>query len=108
MAESTLPYTATTRSGETLHFDFPLHAQTVSRDDVARMLTAVLDGLTGAIGDRTTVSDGDVLQAVAMAMAVRAEMVKAPAGAAQNLSKQLVDTAMQATDGASRTPGGTA
>jgi putative heme iron utilization protein len=108
MADSTLPYTATTRSGDTMHFDFPLHEQTVSQQDVARMLGGVLEGLTQAIGSRADVSDGDVLQALAMAMAVRAEMVKAPAGAAQNLSRQLVETAMGATEVTRHTPGGTA
>ncbi|WP_119169098.1 hypothetical protein [Algihabitans albus] len=108
MAAETLAYSATTRSGETLRFDFPLHAQTVSEADVAQMVSAILEGLTRSIGSRTDVSDGDVLQAVAMAMAVRAEMVKAPRGAAQSLSRHLIETAMSATDGVSRGPGGTA
>jgi hypothetical protein len=103
-----MPYTATTGSGEALQFEFPLHEQTVSQQDVARMLGAILEGLTHSIGRRSDVSDGDVLQALAMAMAVRAEMVKAPKGAAHNLSRQLVDTAMTATDSTERGPGGTA
>lgn len=108
MAAETLSYTATTRSGERLHFEFPLHAQTVSEQDVARLLGGILDGLTGVIGSRTDISDGDVLQALAMAMGVRAEMVKAPQGAAQTLSRQLVETAMGATETATRSAGGTA
>jgi hypothetical protein len=72
------------------------------------MVGAILEGLTRSIGQRTDISDGDVLQALAMAMAVRAEMVKAPSGAAQSLSKQLVETAMQATEHADRGPGGSA
>ncbi len=104
----TLAYTATTRSGETLHFDFPLHPQTVSEQEVAHLVGALLEGLTQAIGNRGDVSDGDVLQALAMAMAIRAEMVKAPKGAAQSLAKQLVETAMEASDRVARTPGGTA
>ena len=43
-----------------------------------------------------------------MATVIRAEMVKAPQGAAQSLSRQLVETALTATDTAVRTPGGTA
>ena len=108
MAAETLAYSAITRSGETLQFDFPLHPQTVSEREVARMVSAILEGLTRSIGTRNDISDGDVLQALAMAMAIRAEMVKAPQGAAQSLSRQLVETALTATDTAVRTPGGTA
>ncbi len=92
----TLSYTAKTASGAELDFDFALHPMTASEDDVARLLTAVLAALDGPITDSGNISDGDVLQAVSMALAVRTRMVEETAGTVHQLASELVDTALAA------------
>jgi len=52
------------------------------------------------------VSDGDVLQALAMAMAVRARMVAVPPKTSLNLMHGLVDASFAATLSANRYQGG--
>ncbi len=91
-----LAYTAKTASGVEIDFDFPLHPLTVSESDVANLLTEVLAALDRRITDSGTISDGDVLQALSMALAVRTRMVEAEPGSVHRLSAELADTALAA------------
>ncbi|MGA7982659.1 MAG: hypothetical protein WCA32_20860 [Chromatiaceae bacterium] len=97
-----LPYTAVTSTGEAFDIRFPLHPQTGSEEAVAGMLTSVLDALTRTLADRSDVTDGDVLQALAMALAIRARMVDAKPSASMRLMHELVDGAFAATLDATR------
>ena len=91
-----LAYTATTASGTQLEFEFPLHTLTASKSDVATLLTEVLAALDGTITASGQVSDGDVLQALAMALAVRTRMLEATSGSVHRLAAELVGTALSA------------
>lgn len=93
---TSLAYTATTASGVQLQFDFPLHELTGSGTQVASLLNEVLIALDGQIRKAGDVSDGDVLQALAMALAVRTRMVEESAGSVHRLSAELVETALAA------------
>ncbi len=91
-----LAYTATTASGLEIDFEFPLHPLTVSGSDVASLLTEVLASLDRRITGSGDISDGDVLQALSMALAVRARMLEAAPGSVHRLSAELVEAALAA------------
>lgn len=98
---SQLSYTAVTRQGEAYDIHFPLHPETRSPDMVSGILTRTLAAITTEVDTQATagggVSDGDILQSLAMAMAVRARLVDAPPAVSVRLMHGLVDQAFAAT-----------
>jgi hypothetical protein len=105
---SRLRYTAVTSAGAAYEIQFPLHVKTRSEPAVAEMLGAVLEGISGMVETRGDVSDGDVLQSLAMAMAIRARMVDAAPAASLRLMHELLDGAFAAALSASSYPSGRA
>ena len=99
-----LPYTAIAASGSALDIRFPLHRETRSEEAVAAMLSAVLEALSTSLAARQGVSDGDVLQSLAMAMAIRARMVDATPAVSLRLMHELVDEAFAAALDATSCP----
>jgi len=97
-----LPYRATTQSGETIDVTFDLHAETRSEADVSDLLTAVLSAIDGRVTGRIGVSNGDVLQALSMAMALRVAMIPAPRTVTEPLARDLLDTALSCASFAQR------
>lgn len=91
----TLPYSAKTARGNRFDFDFALHPDTVSAVNVANLLDTALAALDREISTLGDVGNGDVLQALAMALAVRTRMLPGNAEALANLSDQLLKTALQ-------------
>jgi hypothetical protein len=96
-----LEYTAVTSSGRALDIRFPLHPETTSRAQVAELLTHTLQAINapveqGAATPDGPISDGDILQALAMALAVRARMIDAKPATCLRLMHELVDTAYAA------------
>lgn len=90
MSES-LPYLTKTASGRRLAFNLPLHDMTRSSADVADLLTAVLSALDDAIRRSDhAISDGDVLQSLAMALAVRTRLVEESGGPVHALAQHLL------------------
>lgn len=100
-----LPYAVTTATGEKISFDFPLHAQTQSAMRVEQLLGAVLATLDNELRLLGTTANGDVLQSLAMALAVRTAMLHADYDTSRNLSAQLTETALDAAEGCIRNPG---
>lgn len=96
----TLKFTAIASSGRAFEMDFPLHPDTRSGEDVSEMMTAVLQAVSDAVQSRGEVSDGDVLQALAMTMAVRSRVIDVDAAVVQRLSHALLDTAFDAVQDA--------
>ena len=90
-----LPYRAHTATGDVFDITFPLHDDTGSAIRVEQMLAAVLDALDRDI-------NGDVLQALAMALAVRARMIHAPGNVTAQLAETLVRMASAAATEAER------
>ena len=99
---SHLPYRATTASGDVIDVTFDLHAETRDADDVSTLLTAVLSALDGKVTERATISNGDVLQALAMAVALRVAMIPAPRTVTEPLARDLLDTALSCASFAQR------
>ncbi|MGD9387720.1 MAG: hypothetical protein PVI87_05785 [Gammaproteobacteria bacterium] len=91
-----MPYRATTASGNQFDFDFPLHPETGSAVHVANLLDAVLATLDREIRQLGPMSNGDVLQAVAMALAVRTRMLPGSPEQLAGLSGHLVAEALNA------------
>jgi hypothetical protein len=97
-----MPYTARTSSGDVFEISFPLHAETGSAMRVSQLLTAILETLDREIAVLGETSNGDVLQALSMASAIRAAMIHAPLPVAQRLAAELQATALRAMENAER------
>jgi hypothetical protein len=91
-----LPYRAVTASGNQFEFEFPLHPETASTVDVFNLLSAVLATLDHEIRQIGSVSNGDVLQAVAMALAVRTRILPGNPEALAGLASRLLHDALSA------------
>ncbi len=98
----TLPYRADTATGDRLDVLFRLHADTGSAMRVSQLLDAVLQRLDHELGLLGETSNGDVLQALCMAAAIRAGMIHAPTQVTAGLTRQLLETALQAVAEAGR------
>jgi|APTNR8051073442_1049403.scaffolds.fasta_scaffold05300_6 predicted metalloenzyme YecM len=103
--ESILPYRVHTATGERVDIAFPFHPETVSPSRVAQILSAVLNALYSKVRLDPATSNGDMLQAVAMALAVRATMIDTPREVTDSLSADLVNAALAATRDVERTLG---
>jgi hypothetical protein len=91
-----LPYRATTASGNQFEFELPLHPDTGSAVNVANLLTAVLAALDHEARQMGSVSNGDVLQAVAMALAVRTRILPGQPDQLVELARGLLENALGA------------
>ena len=91
-----LPYRARTKTGDIFDIEFPLHGETVDAVRVGQLVTALLEALDRDIGLGGETSNGDVLQAAAIAMAIRARMIHARQSATDSLSTELLRTALDA------------
>jgi hypothetical protein len=97
-----LPYRVTTASGEVIDVAFPLHDATQSPMRVTQLLSALLERIDREIAVLGETANGDVLQAVAMAIAVRAAMIHAPRPVTDRLALDLVRASLEAMDAAER------
>ena len=91
-----LPYRATTRTGDVFDIEFPLHRETGDAVRVGQLVSAVLEAIDKDIAVAGETSNGDVLQAIAMTMAIRAGMIHAPHETSENLAKHLLSIALDA------------
>lgn len=101
----TLPYDVTTATGEKIAFEFPLHTETQSAMRVAQLLDAVLGTLDRELKVLGNTANGDVMQALAMALAVRTAMLHAPYAVGQQLAADLAATALAAGGAGRHDPG---
>lgn len=91
-----LPYSVTTQTGTRIDFSFPLHQETGSPLQVHQLVDRLLAALDGEIRTLGEVSNGDVLQALAIATAARAAMIEAPLDSSVRLIEQLLGQALSA------------
>ena len=98
----TLPYKAETSMGEVFEIDFPLHRETGDAVRVSQLISALLDTIDRDIALAGETSNGDVLQALAMATAIRAGMIHAPQPVTHRLSTDLLNSALNAVSVADR------
>lgn len=93
-----LPFTATTDTGETFDIEFPLHPSTESPIRVHQLLGDILETISREVR-RDTMANGDVLQALAMAIALRARLIAADPQITAQLARDLVEAGL---DGVAR------
>ena len=91
-ADEILNFTATTARGQVVEFQLPLHPHTSSRAQVGSMLENLLGAVTDIIDRHEGASDGDVLQALSLTMAVRLGV----AGIGHDIGKALLDELLHA------------
>ncbi|HSG89909.1 MAG TPA: hypothetical protein VLA56_11905 [Pseudomonadales bacterium] len=91
-----LPFRATTATGNAFDFEFPLHPDTADPLHVSNLLTELLHALDREIRVYGDVGNGDVLQALAMALAVRTRMLGERSARVDALVTELVETALGA------------
>lgn len=90
-----LPYRYTTPTGDAISFEFELHPQTGSATRVHQLLDRVLHTLNHEIGILGETHNGDLLQALAMAIAVRTEMIPADPELKSDLARAVLEQALR-------------
>ena len=89
-----LPYHAKTATGDTFDIEFPLHIETGDPIKVEQLITVMLKTIDDEIAVTGPTSNGDVLQAVAMTLAIRSGMIYAPLESSVVLTHDLVEMAL--------------
>ncbi|MEL7538669.1 MAG: hypothetical protein AAFZ58_12395 [Pseudomonadota bacterium] len=89
-----LTFRATTSSGVVHDFEFPLHPDTASSAQVGELLTALVDTVDRFVAQGAPVGNGDVLQALAMALAVRTRLLGPDSAAVAALAMELTEQAL--------------
>lgn len=89
-----LPFTAVTDTAEKFDITFALHPSTEAPMRVHQLLGDLLETVSRDVR-RETMSNGDVLQAMAMALAVRARMIASDPETTTQLANDLLQTAIE-------------
>ncbi len=99
---ATLRFRANTATGDRFDIDFPLHADTVSRRRTGRLVEDLLAAVTRETARAPDLANGDVLQALAMTLAIRAAMIPAPHEVTGGIARGLLEDALAAAFDARR------
>lgn len=91
-----LPYRYQSPTGDAISFNFPLHDQTGSATRVHQLLDRILHVLNHEVGLLGDTQNGDLLQALAMALAVRTELIPADPELTHRLARELTNQALSA------------
>ena len=97
-----LPYAVTIDTGDTFDIEFPLSAHTEDSVRVLQLLTTLMNALGSDLKVLGETSDGDILQAVSMALVIRARVVHAPEPTMRVIVGDLTNSALQACYDADR------
>lgn len=95
-----LPFHAHRADGTHFDIEFELHPQTGTVDHVGALAGAILEAIAARVDALGTVSDGDVLQALAVATAVRAEVTNAPRADIDAAARVFLEAALSDAHGA--------
>lgn len=101
-----LPYELITATGEKIVFEFPLHPETQSAVRVSQLLATILGAIDQELRVLGNTANGDVMQALAMALAARTAMLHAPYATGLQLASSLTATALAAAEHCGRDDGG--
>ena len=97
-----LPFHTRTTTGNILDIEFPLHPETRDAVRIEQLVSALLEVIDKDLAVAGETGNGDVLQAVAMTLAIRAGIIHAPHETIERLSKQLLQTALDAVAASTR------
>jgi 2C-methyl-D-erythritol 2,4-cyclodiphosphate synthase len=101
MAYEVLQFVALTSGGRAFDISFPLHPQTQSATAVSDLVTQLLAAISEHTKGRKDVSDGDILQALAMTSAIRGRMLEGDQAQIADLNRFLNEQAWEAVSSAS-------
>jgi hypothetical protein len=93
VSEQILQFIAVTSGGRAFEIDFPLHPETRSAASVSDLVTRLLEVISEHAAERGDVSDGDILQALAMTSAIRGRMLDGRPEQIEALTRLLSETA---------------
>ena len=108
MSQHLLQFVAVTSGGKAYDIEFSLHPETRSAQSVSDLVTRLLAVISEHAQSRDDVSDGDILQALAMTAAIRGRMVGGEPATLKDLTGQLYDEAWRAVTSANDYPAGRA
>jgi len=108
MSPDILKFVAITSGGRAYDIGFPLHPETRSAQSVSDLVTRLLETISTHAGEREDVSDGDILQALAMTAAIRGRMLDGNPEPIEALTQQLYGQAWDAVQAAEAFTAGTA
>jgi hypothetical protein len=100
MTQQILQFVAVTSGGRAFDIEFPLHPETGSAASVSDLMTGLLAEISRFAQASGDLSDGDILQALAMTNAIRGRMIDADAGQIEALNRSLAASAWQAVQSA--------
>jgi len=104
MTRQVLQFVAVTSGGRAFDIDFPLHPQTQSALGVSDLVTRLLGAISDHAEGRADVSDGDILQALAMTSAIRGRMLDGDQSEIAELNRLLYNQAWEAVSAAPSYP----
>ena len=87
-----LPYTVKTATGDAFDIVFELHSETEDAVKVHQLLSGILGYIDAELKVLGPSSNGDVLQAMAMAFAIRTRMINASPEQLRSISLDLLAT----------------
>ena len=93
-----LPVDVTTAMGDKFSFNFKLNEHTADPIKVSNLLSSVLATLDNEIKLLGETSNGDVLQGLAMALAIRSKIIHGADDSTPRLVKSLVNDAIESLD----------
>ena len=100
MAYEVLLFVALTSGSRAFDIKFPLHPQTQSATAVSDLRTCILAVNSKCAKDRTEVSDGDILQALAVTSAIRARVLEGDQAKIADLNRFFMEQAWKAVESA--------
>lgn len=96
MQHDLLQFVAITSGGRAFDINFPLHPETRSPAAVSDLVSRLLETISEHANGRGDVSDGDILQALAMTAAIRGRMLDTDPQQIETLTQLLLDNAWEA------------
>ena len=93
-----LPVDVTTAMGDKFSFNFKLHEHTADPIKVSNLVSSVLATLDNEIKLLGETSNGDILQGLAMALAIRSKIIHGADDTTPRLVKSLVNDALESLD----------
>lgn len=100
MSQQILQFIAVTSGGRAYDIEFGLHPETRSAQSVSDLVTRLLETISTHAQGREDVSDGDILQALAMTSAIRGRMLDGDQDQVASLTAQLYRRAWDAVSSA--------
>lgn len=91
-----LPFRARTATSDTFDIEFPLHSETGDPVKVGQLIAVLQNAIDSEMAITGETSNGDVLQAVAMTMAIRIGMIHAPIETSAQLARHLLNSSLDA------------